>query len=398
MPHYPGVEKVGDRWRFAIYARDPESGRRKKVWSSAIYPTAKGASDARHRAMENAARGVLPGAGDITVKEYLEDHYLRGLRRRGSGVLSTTVDSYEDQVKYVLPIIGGLLLSELTRDIILDLYDELLRGNPRRKRRPLAMNTVLGVHRRLHHAFELAIDADLIVKNPCRNTRPVAGEDDPPARSTTLTVTEALVFLAHIASHRLAAMWHLFLTTGLRRGEIAGLQWPQVDLDAGIVWVQRNRVNARGGAVDRERLKTKRAKAPMKISAETVASLRDHRRRQKEERLAKGPKWVQTDYVFTKANGEPLKPTWILRECAALSLAAEITRVTPQDLRRTVGTVLGDLESEGKISLLGIRDQLRHSASSTVTEANYIKGQKPLNGPAAELLGELFSRRAASDG
>jgi integrase len=104
------------------------------------------------------------------------------------------------------------------------------------------------------------------------------------------------MFLAHVRADRLFAAWMLFATTGMRRGEVAGLRWTDVDLRAGQVKVAKPRVAVRY-QVHVSEPKTLKGKRWLALDPATAAALREHRTRQAEARLMVGPGWVDSGLV-----------------------------------------------------------------------------------------------------
>jgi integrase len=115
------------------------------------------------------------------------------------------------------------------------------------------------------------------------------------------------VFLDHVRDDRLYAAWLLLATTGMRRGEVAGLGWVDLDLDTGRVAPRRPRVVVNHQVLVSEP-KTAKGRRSIALDPATVAALREHRRWQLEDRLAVGPRWEDSGLVFTWPDGRPLHP------------------------------------------------------------------------------------------
>lgn len=126
------------------------------------------------------------------------------------------------------------------------------------------------------------------------------------------TAEQLQAFLASVSGDRLYAAWHLVATTGMRRAELLGLRWADVDLDEGVAHVGRQTVTVAGDKpVWQDDGKTDAAGRPVALDADTVAVLREHRRRQAEERLAVDPTWIKDDHgplVFTDVEGRGINP------------------------------------------------------------------------------------------
>ena len=135
-------------------------------------------------------------------------------------------------------------------------------------------------------------------------------------------------------------MWVLFLTTGLRRGEVAALRWEDVDLGQATMSVVRNRVSAgRGRAVSVHQPKTRRGRRNVALDATSVEVLRSHRTAQLEERMRLGPAWLDSGYVFCGADGAPLHPDTITARFQTIIRDLDVPRIRLHDLRHTSATL-----------------------------------------------------------
>jgi integrase len=144
-------------------------------------------------------------------------------------------------------------------------------------------------------------------------------------------------FLERAGSDRLHAAFVLLVTTGMRRGEVAGLHWDEVDLDEQRLSVQTSHVVVRY-RIESESPKTDRSRRFLQLDAFTVGSLRAHRKRQLEERFAAGRYWNDTGLVFTREDGSGIHPERISATFLRLSQAAGLPRIRLHDLRHSYAT------------------------------------------------------------
>jgi integrase len=137
-------------------------------------------------------------------------------------------------------------------------------------------------------------------------TRNVAALADPPQpnddEAAVWSPEQLRMFLAYVVEDRLSAMWLTFITTGMRRGEVAGLRWEWLDFDKSEVHIRKTRVVV-DYQVDDSEPKTARSKRTVSLDPITTGALKAHRKRQLEERLAWGPTWTDTGLVFTREDG-----------------------------------------------------------------------------------------------
>ncbi len=152
------------------------------------------------------------------------------------------------------------------------------------------------------------------------------------------TPSELRRFLGHVEHDRLFALWRVAATTGMRRGELLGLQWADVDLDAATLRIERQLhpagVGARFGTP-----KSKRGLRTIALDAGTVQALREHRDRQLLEQALAGDAYEHGDLVFCNELGRWIRPEWLTRAFPALRKAAGVPVGSLHALRHTSATL-----------------------------------------------------------
>lgn len=217
----------------------------------------------------------------------------------------STVRSYRDILRArVVPTLGEVPIQSLTATQLNSLYARLLADGRSKGGGPLARRTVRYTHTVLRKALKDAARWGLVARN-------VVDLANPPKvtktrKWTTWSPSEIRTFLRAVEGDRLSSLWELAVNTGMRRGELLGLRWDDIDLEAGTVAIRRALVVV-GYEVVVSETKTDRARM-IALDPGTIAILRDSRRAQLEERMAWGPAWIDSGYVHTKGNGEPLHP------------------------------------------------------------------------------------------
>ena len=211
-------------------------------------------------------------------------------------------------------------------------YGNLLRSGGRNGG-PLAAKTVANTAGMLSIALADAVRLKVIPHNPATDARLPRR---PRREMTVWTEPEAAAFLASVNSDRLFPLWRLVVATGLRRGELCGLRWKDVDLVAGTLSVASTRVVA--DVVVTGEPKTKAGARVVSLDPETVVALLSWRRRHAEERLAAGSAWSDSGLVFVDEFGVPPHPETITRWWREAELSAPDSRrsgcTTPGTPRR----------------------------------------------------------------
>jgi integrase len=261
------------------------------------------------------------------------------------------------------------------------LYAELLESGSVRTGGPLAPATVRAVHRVLRKASNDALHAGLVARNPMTGVRPPRSATP---EMQTWSADEVHRFLHATLHDRLYALWVLELATGMRRGELAGLRWTDVDLEAGRLAVRRSRVSV-GYRVHEGEPKTRAGRRTISIDRRVAGVLASHRRRQLEERLAWGEAWLNTGYVFTAENGEPIHPERITVLFHEFTDEAGLPRIRFHDLRHTSATLALAAGIHPKI----VSERLGHT-NIAITLDLYSHVTPSLQAEAADKLGEVI--------
>ncbi|MDX1881864.1 tyrosine recombinase XerC [Mycolicibacterium sp. 120270] len=180
------------------------------------------------------------------------------------------------------------------------------------------------------------------------------------AEMSTWTPEQAATFRAHISSDRLAACWLLTLA-GLRRSEVLGLRWADVDLDAGTFTVAQGRVVVGGGTVTGAPKSTRSART-LPMPPVMLAALRAFKTRQAEEHLALGGGWPDTGLVAVNADGSPIRPETYSKVFAAHCTAAGVPVIRLHDVRHTAASILLD----SGLPVLAVAKWLGHDPAITL--------------------------------
>ncbi|WP_454790802.1 site-specific integrase [Mycolicibacterium lutetiense] len=157
----------------------------------------------------------------------------------------------------------------------------------------------------------------------------------------TWTPEQATQFRDHVRDDRLAACWLLTLA-GLRRSEILGLRWSDVDFDAGTVTVAQGRVVVPGVGTITGDPKSKRSRRALPMPADIITALRAFRVEQASEQLAFGSGYRETGLVAVNEDGSPIRPETYSSEFARRSKTAGVPAIRLHDVRHTAATMLLD--------------------------------------------------------
>jgi integrase len=191
----------------------------------------------------------------------------------------------------------------------------------------------------LRTIVKAAVDDNVIDRNPI--VRYKHREKYRPPERKPWTPEQVRRFLQAAQGDRLAALFRVAALHGLRRGELLGLRWEDLDLDAGILHV-RQQIGWFGGKPAVGEPKTESSTRALRLDAGTLAALRRRRHEQREERMRAGPAWQGQEWglVFAREDGTPLRPYDPLFALQRIAEEAEVPVVTLHTLRHTAATIM----------------------------------------------------------
>jgi integrase len=282
---------------------DPVTGKERRRWYAAG-PRKADAQQLVTELMKRKNDGEYRPPDRVTLGSYLTDRWLPTKRAQ---LRLSTFDSYRRNIKlHVIPRIGQIPLQRLTPEDLDSLYATLAekRANGRRG---LAPKTIHLIHQMLHKALADAERKGSVVRN-------VAALADPPklssAKKRAMRVWDAeqlRQFLDSIEKNRLYPAYYLLANTGMRRGEVLGLQWKDVDLDGRRLSVNQAVISV-AYATQISDVKTGTGRRTIDLDPRTVTVLRSWRKRQLEERLALSETYEDHGLVFARPEGTPIHP------------------------------------------------------------------------------------------
>lgn len=292
---------------------------------------------------------------DGTVNELL-DGYLRSACFERE---ANTKASYRHALAPARARLGSRRAQSITRDDVEALRDWMLSQGRKRGGKPgtgLGTRSVRLTLGRLRAAFEQACDDGKLYRNPCRGVKLPAQEKREPA---TWSAAQVRAFLAVAGEDRLHAAWRLTLY-GLRRGEVCGLRWEDIDLDAGTVTVTITRPVVDGKPIVKAP-KSERGGRTLPLDAADVTAFRALHKRQVAERLEAGEGYAASGYVVCDELGAAVNPEWYSDEFHRLRERAGLPRIRLHDSRHTANSLM---------AAAGVPDHIRAAWCGHTTVVN----------------------------
>jgi integrase len=308
--------------QYAVYT--PEGRKRKTIYGKTRKEVAKKLA----KALADREGGFIFDAGNQTVSEYLERWLADSVK---GSVKPSTYESYKWLVRrHIIPTLGRVKLASLNAAHLQGFYSSKLEQG-------LSPRSVQYMHAVMRRALKQALRWGLVPRN-------VSEAVDPPRphkkEIRPLSRDEARRLLEAARGDRLEALYVLAVHCGLRQGELLGLRWEDVDLDAATLRVRRSLNTAREGP----RFippKTARGRRTVKLNRPAVEALRRHHHRQFEESTVLADQWQDYGLVFATTAGTPISSRNLTgRSFKPLLKQAGLPDIRFHDLRHTCATLL----------------------------------------------------------
>jgi integrase len=337
--------KRGVTWTYVVDVGRAGNGKRIQKWRRG-FPTKKAATEAMQLELHQRRSGTYIETSNETVGELL-DRWLETVIRHK--VKPTTLEDYAFTIrKHLKPALGSVPVQKLTPAAVQTFYADRLDAG-------LGARTVQLCHGRLSQALALALREGILTRNVCTLTDPPTPRPHP---ADVWTADESRRVIAASTEDLYAPLWLLALGTGLRRGELLGLRWQDIDLTRPTLSV-RQTVVLLNNAPAFQTPKTSAAQRTIKLSAEIVAAMGKHRLGQIERRLA-APSWNDLDLVFCTSEGKAINPNSLYDRFDSIVARAGVKRIPLHGMRHTHATLL----LAAGTPIKAVSERLGHSKTS----------------------------------
>jgi len=289
------------------------------------------------------------------LRQWLNDHVSNTVR-------PVTANGYHHWIeKHVITELGQIKLNQLDALDIEAFYQKQLEGGHRGNKGALSARSVLHLHRLLHNALSYAVKQGIIGRNVCEAV-------DPPRvrqkQMKALTAEDVNRLLEASRETLYYPIFHLAIFTGMRRSELLGLRWCDVDLDMATLSVTQVKHCLGGGKIVFEEPKTEKSRRQIALSPVAVIALREHRQRQEGEHLMLGTKMTDDDLVFTNPDGTQLLPASVTHAFIKIIRRLGLKGVRFHDLRHTHATLL----LRQGVNIKALQERLGHSTITTTLD------------------------------
>lgn len=351
---------------------DPDTGKRKQLRKR--FATEAEARDELSKVQNAVTAGTYVHNSKTTVADMI-DNYLTSKH----ALKPSTAAGYRVSLAPVRQKLGDKPIQKLTRRHLDELIVELragdlptLEGNERKPWKARTVNQMLTV---LGSALDALVKEGVLVRNVAALIDKLPDER---TESDTWSPEEVERFLLESRDDPYLHAWYLALC-GLRRGEICGLRWDDIDFDDELLTIVRSRVSF-GSTTSEGAPKSKRSTRTLPIPEDLAKQLKAARARQAKERLALGEAWTDSGYVVIDPAGEPLSPGALSSRWVHAVARAKVSTIRLHDARHTCATLM---HLRG-VPIAVIAAWLGH-ASAAFTLSRYAHSQDPAMVDAAKL-------------
>jgi integrase len=342
-------ERSPSRWAIVLDHHDPITGKRRRRWHS-FAGTKRQAQVRCAELVAELQSGASVDPNKITVLEFL-DRFDRDWA--AIHVTARSRDRYRFALDHVRRHLGNRMLQKVHPADIAALYASLTREGP-------APRTTRMVHTALHRALGQAKNWGILRNNPADIAKP---PKEPSKETPMLQPSEAAGLLERLREQPLYLIASLALGTGMRRNELLGLRWQDVNIAAGRLTVEQSLEQTATHGIRVKAPKTRHGRRTISLPAHLVTELRQRWREQQEQRLGMGlGKAPETAPVFATADGRYLSPNAITKAWPVAMAAIGMPAVTLHSLRHTHASML----MNAGLDILTISRRLGHS-SPTIT-------------------------------
>ncbi|MFY9503770.1 MAG: site-specific integrase [Dethiobacteria bacterium] len=375
------TQRKDGRWQGSVLiGYDPETGRQKRKYFYGR--TRKEVQDKLIKIIPKVQTGTYREPTKITVAEWFTtwlNVYMKPSLR------PTTWESYRYQVEgHIIPALGHLRLAQLQTAHIQRLYNKKLKsGRLDGRKGGLSPRSIKYIHTVIHSALEQAKKEGMIIINPAEATKLPKQEQK---EIKYLDAAEAAIFLATAKESKHFAAFFLALNTGIRRGELLGLRWQDIDFKACQLTVNQGLVRVTGKGLIFQEPKTKLSNRVINLAPAVLQVLKEHKAEQNEIRLLAGSAYnADLDLVFANELGEPICPRAFTRIFERVVKRAGLD-VTFHGLRHTFATIA----LEQGVDVKTIQETLGHHSAAFTMDV-YSSVTAKMKKEAADRVGNLLA-------
>jgi integrase len=319
------IKKEGSSWYFvAELGSDPITGKRRRKKQRG-FKTKRDAEKALALMEAEVYKGTYFEPSSMLIKEHMNDWF----KSKKNSISIQTANTYEAYLKNrIIPYIGNVQLAQLSPILLQNFVNEL-------KEEGLASSSIKKIYSIIKGALDYAVNMELLPSNPITK---IQLPKDSKKEIVVWDVPEIQSFQKAACLDRLYPAFYLAITTGMRRGEILGVRWKDVDLEKGMLNVRQTL--SKDGRQFLPGAKTSAGIRSIKLSNDTIVLLKKQKTVVAKEKLSYGPEYEDNDLIICTSKGTPINPENLKRTFQRLIKEANVPSIRLHDLRHTHATML----------------------------------------------------------
>ncbi len=353
---------------------DPATG--KQVFKNVLGKTQNEVKEKLKKALEESQKLDFTRTGKYTVSQWMEEWFENVCKIKVRPSSHQTYRGYIDH--HITPYIGKTPIEKLSTMDLQKLCRKLMdkgrveRIEAEKQPKGLSAKTIRNIMQIISSAMDFAVAQKIITENPCKAVELPKVEKQ---EMQTIPVEQLQAFLTEAKASGVYEMYYIELSTGLRRGELLGLKWSDIDWKNGIITVRRQvaRVN---GEITEAPLKTKNSYRRVSISPQAIEVLKQQQAK------------TDSEYVFPSPTGGPISPDSVNNMLKRVLARASIPKVRFHDLRHTFATIAlqNGVDIKTVSSILGHFSAYLHSGHLRPCHYNCPKRSSTHNGECTEYV------------
>lgn len=359
------IRKRGNKWYYSFEAAKV-GGKRQRIEEPGGF-TRKEAERALHKAiLEYERAGIQVKLSDMSVADYF-DYWIKNYVEKN--LKYNTRKNYMNIVNnYVKPMLGKYLVRTISPAVIQDFINKVAATPMKRSKQLPKKHTVEIILTVVKEALKKAVyPYQIIQENPASYVDMPRYEPDRQKTRQDLKIISLDQYQQLLEACPPADAYHMPLViafnTGMRRGEVLGLQWDMVDLEAGTIRVERNMIQKGNGVFDLDSPKSAAGFRTITIGPTLINELKDKRKAQMENRVRYGSLYNESNFVCTWENGNPVTPGYIKYRSRKLEDQLGFP-FSFHSLRHTHATMLLEAGEKPKV----VQQRLGHAKISTTMD------------------------------
>ncbi|MEN6567133.1 MAG: tyrosine-type recombinase/integrase [Veillonellales bacterium] len=361
------VQKRGNSWRLIAYLGYDSS--KKQIRKTKTIP-ADGITKPEAKRMANEFENECLKKGfindqNLTVKDFI-DYWKREYALQPDIYSPKTLERNEDLLNRIIPAIGSIRLKKLKPTHLMEFYNNLREDGMRLdgKKGKLSSRTIQMHHRLLSAILNKAKQWQFIEINPCQHV------DAPKSKSKSAPIYDEQTLLRFFqilfaeAKTKYQVFFLLDFSTGLRRGEMVGLRWNDINIEKAVLHVNQSAIAIKGKGIIYKDPKTEKSKNGVSFPRQLIPIIEKYREEQEILKSKCKTKWPDNDLVFKTAEGRQMFPSTFSHWLTDFIEKHNLPHISPHSFRHMSVTYAIDRGFD----LKAVSERARHTQVSTTTD------------------------------